>query len=310
VREDPDGHRTLALGVAPGTRSEFRLAVRVQRSALRSSALLDRIRAEAKGEVDVRMVGRIVKRTVPGGASATAGEERPWHQQRQRPLLPGASVSHIDVTAGTLGAFVMRGRRVHLLSNNHVLASEDRGKAGDPIVQPGTMDGGRQRRNAVATLGKWIRFRKRAGNAVDAALGVLAADVEYDPARLTAIVRRGTRALRGVGPEVDSGTRVHKVGRTTGATTGRVTAFSLDNVVVAFDTGNVRFDDQIEIESTGTRPFSDGGDSGSLIVDDDMLAVALLFAGSEFGGRRNLGLTYANPIGAVLSALDATLLHA
>ena len=55
------------------------------------------------------------------------------------------------------------------------------------------------------------------------------------------------------------------------------------------------------------KPFG-GGDSGSLIVDREMRAVALLFAGGETGGTNGLGLTFANPIGAVLSALKAALL--
>ena len=63
---------------------------------------------------------------------------------------------------------------------------------------------------------------------------------------------------------------VHKVGRTTGVRHGRVTAFELDGVAVEYDIGVLTFDDQIEIEGSGTRSFSDAGDSGSLIVDDQM----------------------------------------
>jgi hypothetical protein len=37
--------------------------------------------------------------------------------------------------------------------------------------------------------------------------------------------------------------------RTTELTRGRATAFELDNVVVGYDLGNFRFDNQIEIES-------------------------------------------------------------
>ena len=68
---------------------------------------------------------------------------------------------------------------------------------------------------------------------------------------------------------VDEGTPVAKLGRTTGLTRGRVTAFELDDLVVAYDTGNLSFDQVIEIEGAGTQPFSDGGDSGSLIVNTD-----------------------------------------
>lgn len=39
-----------------------------------------------------------------------------------------------------------------------------------------------------------------------------------------------------------------------------------------------------------------------------MEAVALLFAGSDTGGRNGVGLTFANPIHRVLKDLKATLL--
>jgi len=117
------------------------------------------------------------------------------------------------------------------------------------------------------------------------------------------------RQLAGIGPElVDEGEAVYKSGRTTGPTKGRITAFDLDNVVVNYDIGNLRFDGQIEIEGTGQKPFSDGGDSGSLIVNAGSQAIALLFAGSDTGGRNNLGLTFANPIHRVLKDLKASLL--
>lgn len=87
-----------------------------------------------------------------------------------------------------------------------------------------------------------------------------------------------------------------------------MTAFELDNVVVTYDIGDLRFDDQIEIEGAGSGPFSRGGDSGSLIVDAGFRAVALLFAGGDSGGTNGKGLTFANPIGAVFAALRVTLL--
>jgi hypothetical protein len=70
---------------------------------------------------------------------------------------------------------------------------------------------------------------------------------------------------------------------------------------------NLRFDRQVEIEGKDADPFSKEGDSGSLVVTDDLRAVALLFAGAEMGGRNGQGLAYANPIRAVLSALDVEL---
>jgi hypothetical protein len=297
----PQVHRSVALGIAPHAR-EYRLAIRLQRAALRHSPMVEHLTRRARGEVDVRMVGRVDKR-------ARKVARPPWYRANTRPLLLGASVGHLRVTAGTIGGFVRRGSAICLLSNNHVLANEDRASAGDWVIQRGALDGGRRPPDHVARLRRWIRLRRNGANVVDAALAVIEAGIEHDPAMLRGLVGRRNRRLAGLGPEfLDEGTIVYKVGRTTGATRGRVTAFDLDNLVVNFDIGNLRFDGQIEIESAGARPFSDGGDSGSLIVDAEMRAVALLFAGSEFGGRKNLGLTYANPIHRVLRDLHATLL--
>lgn len=77
--------------------------------------------------------------------------------------------------------------------------------------------------------------------------------------------------------------------------------------MVNFDTGEFSFDQTVEIEGEGDLPFSDGGDSGSLIVGADNRAVALLFAGSELGGGNGMGLTYANPVRLVLDGLEVDL---
>lgn len=298
----PQVQRSVALGVAPHGKG-YRLAIRVQRASLRNSPMVEHFTRQARGEADVRLIGRVDKRAKKTNGGA------PWYELNTRPLLIGSSVGHVKVTAGTIGGFVRRGNAVCILSNNHVLADEDRAKQGDRIIQRAAFDGGRHPADDVARLRHWIRFKKAGVNLVDAALAAIDDGIEYDLGRLRALVGGKDRRLAGLGDEtLDEGAIVHKVGRTTGATKGRVTAFDLDNVVVNYDIGNLRFDGQIEIEGTGSKPFSDGGDSGSLIVNADMQAVALLFAGSESGGRNHMGLTFANPIHRVLQNLKATLL--
>ena len=96
---------------------------------------------------------------------------------------------------------------------------------------------------------------------------------------------------------------VGKSGRTTGLTQGRVTQIGV-SVNVNYGGGRVAlFRNQIAIQSVNANPFSAGGDSGSLIWHwaTGVRPVGLLFAG---GG----GTTFANPIGAVLAALDIRLL--
>jgi len=306
--------RSVALGVAPH-QGEYRLAVRVQRPSLVQSPLVELLTRHAKGEVDVRMVGRIDKRTkthraVPLEAMRVpAAAAIPWYRRNTRPLSIGASVGHVDVTAGTIGAFVKRGDRTYLLSNNHVLANEGLAKAGDRILQRAVYDGGKQPSERVARLRFWIKLKKAGANLADAAIAEIDEGVRVDFSRLRGLVNGKDRKLAGLGPAfVDEKEAMFKIGRTTGPTDGRVTAFDMDNVIVNYDTGNLRFDNQIEIEGAGTRAFSDGGDSGSMIVNARMEAVALLFAGGDSGGSNGLGLTYANPIQTVLKDLKATLL--
>src|SRR5262245_35683635 len=73
--------RSLALGVAPKGK-EFRLAVRLQHRAMENSPEVEAIRKRARGEVDVRYIGRVLK------------SAKPWHQKRNRPLRIGGSVGH------------------------------------------------------------------------------------------------------------------------------------------------------------------------------------------------------------------------
>jgi hypothetical protein len=290
------GAPSYFLGVSARGRKNYRLAVRLQDRALERSDLVVRISARARGEVDVRYVGRIRARA------------KPWYRSRQRPLLIGSSTGFLAtyfLMAGTLGCFVRSGSSsaLYILSNNHVLADENRYPKGGHIVQPGTLDGGSPTADRVAKLTRFVRLETEKVNFVDCAIAKLNSGVQADVHKLRGI---GTLAGQHSG-DLQVGDVVHKVGRTTGVRRGKVTAFELDGVAVEYDIGVVSFDNQIEIEGTGTRSFSDAGDSGSLIVDDEIRAAALLFAGSDHGGSNGKGLTYANPIAAVLQALKVKL---
>jgi len=277
----------LALGVARGTsENDYVLAVRVQHRDLVASSKLDAIRRAAHEEVDVRYIGQLTKL-----ASS--------QQSRIRPLRIGSSVGHVAITAGTIGAFVRVGDdpQPRLLSNNHVLADENRGDVGDAILQPGRLDGGEPASDAIATLERFEKLDGGRVNHVDAALALLADGIDV----ITEIEGVGTPSNIIAVEDVLS---VAKLGRTTGLTYGTVTAIEVDNVVVDFSTGRLRFDGQIEIAGADGQPFSKGGDSGSLIVDaSNASALGLLFAGSDQGGPHSTGVTYASPLGEVFDRL-------
>ena len=76
--------------------------------------------------------------------------------------------------------------------------------------------------------------------------------------------------------EAELGTAVKKSGRTTGFTTGQIQQVSV-TVDVDYGAGRTaRFVNQLL-----AGPMSQGGDSGSAVVDADNRLVGLLFAGSD-----------------------------
>jgi len=106
--------------------------------------------------------------------------------------------------------------------------------------------------------------------------------------------------------------RVTKLGRTTGVTTGTVSAFMLDNVTINYGSDSrphvIEFDNQIEFIGTPPQtPFSLPGDSGSFIFDADTLRpYALLFAGGA--GDDGIDRTIASFMPDVLAQLNVRLI--
>lgn len=284
VRANATPSAKLALGVAKG-KTGFALAIRTFDTQPITNQMARLAREKARGEAELVHVGRVF-------GPRTSAPSAPYNVVR-RPLLPGYSVGHINVTAGTIGAFVEHRGEVHILSNSHVLADSGKCSKGDAILQPGILDGGSFPAHHVGALRKWIPFQ-RSGNKVDAAVSTVFNDLDYR-------VKYGRRTLRGFNEEPDLDDVVWKIGRTTGLSRGKVTALDLDDLSVDYDGTLLSFGGQLEIRAE-IGPFSDGGDSGSLIIDDDNWAVGLLFAGTEDG------VTYANPVGSVLSSLSLSLI--
>lgn len=308
----------LVVGVRVYGGGRYGLAVRHDGSAgAEVGARALELAGEDADVVDVGVVRALVgapRRLDPGtpapverGPAGAPSPEAPgrWSaeslQQRERPLRPGLSVAQRAVTAGTIGGFVLleADDRRYVLSNNHVLADSDRAAPGSAVLQPGSADGGTAA-DAVGELAAAVPLQLATPNVVDAALALLADDVEVD-------ATYPVGAITTTAP-VDDDMVVEKVGRTTGLTRGVVTAIELDGVAVAYPGGVVTFDDQVEVTGAAGA-FSAGGDSGSLVYDPARrAAVGLLFAGSERGGPAGSGLTFCNPVEAVLASLGARLL--
>lgn len=253
-----------------------------------------------------------------GPASPSLGSLIP-ERQSHLPLVCGLQIQNFDddlrtgllgtglMTVGTLGCFVLTNDgNIAILSNNHVLAGENRGKvrqdriqqAGGPVFnaveQCADLD------DFIALLPSPARASLAAGtvvlNDVDAATGLLvparAYSQQYLPMRNVAPPRGAAAA--------SVGDRVHKVGRTTDLTFGTVKQIGVVVGPVSYDPGPCWFELSIVIEGINGTTFSDHGDSGAAIVRDDGMVVGLLYAG-------NGTQTYACPIGNVLSRLNCRL---
>lgn len=241
----------------------------------------------SKMPTDVLDVGYVFA----GGHVAAQDSDAQKLATRTRPVRPGYSVGHFNITAGTIGAGCydlnpLPGKppSYYILSNNHVLANSNQANLGDPIFQPGPADGG----TAADTIGKLARFVpiKFDGscNQVDAAI----AEVSFDDLDRD-IYWNGYP--RSAAKAATVGQLLKKTGRTTHFTTGKVTAIN-STVNVNYGGGNVaKFCNQIV-----TTDMSAGGDSGSIVLDTDNNPVGLLFAGSSTA-------TILNPIAHVQLAL-------
>ncbi len=253
-------------------------------------------------------------------------------RDRFRPAPGGVSLGHASITAGTLGCLVRKQGRLYILSNNHVIANSNDAAVGDPILQPGSADGGRNPADLIARLSEWVPIEFEGGDGgggspcaiAGAAAGILntaAAAVgsrtRLRPVRVDAAPAAAANLVdcaiaepldeADVSPEIlqigsiaglaegTLGMSIKKSGRTTGLTTGTIQQIDV-TVQVSYGPGRVAtFVDQLL-----AGPISQGGDSGSAVLNDANQLVGLLFAGS-------INTTIINRIQNVFSALQLSL---
>jgi hypothetical protein len=245
-----------------------------------------------------------------GGTSHTA--------KQTAPIQLGTSGGNVNDIAngfccsGTLGSLVTKGGVQYILSNSHVFAGDvvsgGNGKVaqiGDDVNQPGLVDNNcsTSNTNIVADVSSLSTLYPPTSTPnVDCSIAqVRSGMVRTDGS----ILEIGTLSASTVAASV--GQAVKKSGRTSGLTRGTIGALNA-TVTVGYEDEcggtafNKTFTGQI-IVSQRRSSFLASGDSGSLMVEDvatNPRAVGLLFAGSSTSA-------VANPIGAVLSHLGATM---
>jgi len=253
-------------------------------------------------ETDVIEVGEI---------KALNAQDASDHKIKYRPAPGGVSIGHKDITCGTLGMVVKRNGVRQILSNNHVLAHENKASIGDPVYQPGVYDGGTAE-DEIARLSEFVPIEFDGGSIPPPSDCPIA---NFTAKALNLIARvfgRKTR-LQAVVPSSDTvntvdcalarpnkdddvldsileigkpdygdieavvGMKIKKSGRTSGLNHSEIAL--IDAITqVQYSAGTVTFEDQL-VTST---PMAQGGDSGSAVLtEEDNKVVGLLFAGSD-----------------------------
>jgi len=279
------------VGTATGVTKDGQLAVVVYAESYASAKAAAIPEELNEIPVVVEVTGKFVsleKMALP----RQGGDDR-W----PRPVPIGVSTGHPNITAGTIGCRVTDGEKLYALSNNHVYADENQASLGDPVLQPGTYDGGTDPGDRIGALADFepIDFSPLHTNVIDAAIAE-STDLVLDNA--TPPYCYGTPRSNPLDARLRM--RVMKCGRTTEFTKGTISGINA-TVTVGYQTGSARFVDQIVITP---GEFSAGGDSGSLIVKAGLFGrgrpVGLLFAGSSTH-------TLANPIRDVLDRFGITV---
>lgn len=227
------------------------------------------------------------------------------YTRTERPSIAGISVGWKDDATGTIGCFVRdkKSKQICILSAAHVFGRFHSSISGDIVIQPGVDDGGKEtlldpsgvRPQDYYRVAKVVRASNvqtsttGAKNKVDAAIAVLDRQSEFRSrieGNIGSPVRIGQAELQML---------VHKTGRTTGYTIGRIEStqatFSLGLSGNSYD-----FTDLI-----ATTVMSKPGDSGSLLLSvDGNKALGLLIGSSA---NRSFYCKFTN----VASELDIEL---
>ena len=217
---------------------------------------------------------------------------------------------------------------MYILSNNHVLANSNEASEGDSVLQPGPHDGGQNPADKIAVLSEFVPIQFEGENGgklpcktakgIASFLNQLAAWSGSTTRLRTYRIMAETMNLvdcaigRPLNPEDVSdeilgigkiagteeatlGMSIKKSGRTTGLTNGTIEQIDVTARVSYGPNKIALFSDQLLAGA-----MSQGGDSGSAVLNEGNNLVGLLFAGSD-------STTIINRIQNVFSALNVTL---
>lgn len=206
------------------------------------------------------------------------GESHPLsHQGKHRPVIGGTDTAPTAVTyKGTLGCLAtgrpntaLAGKKL-VLSNNHVLADDNRLKNGHVILQPSTTDPKKVKEYTIGKLIHYLplRFGGDAVNYADCAVAELDTSIVGEKAiymgKLASKLPLSS-SVKACKPQ-DIGMEVGKSGRTTGVTYGKIMGVAMTKTFMNWEgSKSIKFADLIAVaEEKGKDRFAKAGDSGSV----------------------------------------------
>jgi endonuclease G len=209
-------------------------------------------------------------------------------KSRYDPIPLGVSAGNSRITAGTLGAKVYDAATLQpmALSNWHVFAGSPAAAVGEPIWQPGALDGGNSG-DTFATLSRFLL------GPYDAAVAQLTGSRDVMSETLDGDVIEDAAA-----PQL--GMFVWKSGRTTERTQGFIDGIKMTTSINYGAAGVRAIQDVVRIvprPGAGNVEISMGGDSGSVwVAEDSGKAVGLHFAGEVGNAPEHALATELQPV--------------
>ncbi|MPQ44967.1 trypsin-like serine protease [Clostridium tarantellae] len=219
---------------------------------------------------------------------------------RVRPLKGGCEIlteGFSENVIGSMGCIVSKGllfKKYYILSNNHVLAGENKFFKGTPIRQPAHSNK-TDFSDIVAELSEFIEIKfetptELPENTVDCAI----AKILYKKDISKKVAFMGEIQSIGI-PKIDL--KVKKTGAATNFTKGKIKTIGASTLCTFQNNKKALFVNQII-----TTRMSDEGDSGSVLLDNNNKVIGLLM-----GGTKN-SVSVFNDINLVLKALKVDLL--
>jgi hypothetical protein len=218
----------------------------------------------------------------------------------ERPAHPGFDIGNMLGGSGTLGCVVVDGQGRRLgLSCAHVLAPDGTDDLGSPsgsvALCPSLPNAQALDVVAQAPIGKLVNVLVPCFDPGDAATNLDAAVfLPDDPKALSAAIADIGVSPKGISDGVTVGLKVHKVGAVSAETHGVVQSVGL-TIKIPYGDDMATFVEQIGISS-----FTQPGDSGALVLDEQNRAIGMHLGSAE-------GMSICTPIRRVLDALHCQL---